>query len=106
MRTQRRALPAARSLLVVAVASLTSVVVLTRRRPGTRTRSRRCWRCSTLSVCAVRLARAFLQLRELAAIREQALTDELTGIANRRALYGELDRLLARGHTSEGRRRP
>ena len=41
----------------------------------------------TLSVCAVRLMLVFLQLRELAAVREQALTDELTGAANRRALY-------------------
>ena len=34
---------------------------------------------------------AFLQLRELAAVRELALTDELTGAANRRALYAALD---------------
>jgi diguanylate cyclase (GGDEF)-like protein len=48
----------------------------------------------TLAVSTVRFVRVFLQLRELAAIREQALTDELTGIANRRALYLHLDRLL------------
>ena len=48
----------------------------------------------TLAVCSARFLRVFLQLRELAAIREQAMTDELTGIANRRALYQHLDELL------------
>lgn len=47
-------------------------------------------------MCACRLALAFMQLRELAAIRLQALTDELTGAANRRALYAELDQCFAR----------
>ena len=103
VRTQRRGLPAARSLLVVAVASLTSVVVLAAAPPWHHDALPSVLALLTLTVCAVRLARAFLQLRELAAIREQALTDELTGIANRRALYGELDRLLGLRRTSDGR---
>ena len=40
---------------------------------------------------ALRFALAFLQVRELADVREQALTDELTGVGNRRALYRRLD---------------
>ena len=47
-----------------------------------------------LGVCATRLVLAFLLLRELTAVRLQAMTDELTGVANRRALYAELDRML------------
>ena len=49
---------------------------------------------TTLAACTARFVRVFLQLRELAAIRAQAMTDELTGIANRRALYQHLDGLL------------
>jgi len=44
----------------------------------------------------VRFLLAFLQLRELAAVRELALTDELTGAPNRRALYAALDKVFVR----------
>jgi diguanylate cyclase (GGDEF)-like protein len=47
-----------------------------------------------LAVCGVRFLLAFVQLHELAEVRAQALTDELTGCANRRALYAELDRVF------------
>ena len=42
----------------------------------------------------MRFVRVFVQLHELAEVREQALTDELTGLANRRSLYLHLDALL------------
>jgi diguanylate cyclase len=86
--------PGARSLAVVTAASVSAVVVLAAA-PG--------WHAHpapsalslvTLLACGVRFVLAFLQLRELAAIREQAMTDELTGCANRRALYGALDDLF------------
>ena len=47
-----------------------------------------------LAACATRLTLVFLQLRELALVREMALTDELTGVPNRRALYQALDDLF------------
>ncbi len=56
---------------------------------------------ATLATCAARFVLVFLQLRELAAIREQAMTDELTGIANRRALYEHLDDLLGASPAGE-----
>ncbi|MBA2465313.1 MAG: EAL domain-containing protein, partial [Nocardioidaceae bacterium] len=49
----------------------------------------------TLTGCAARILLVLWELRELAVIREQALTDELTGVANRRALYRHLDELLS-----------
>jgi diguanylate cyclase (GGDEF)-like protein len=49
-----------------------------------------------LAVGGTRFALAFLQLRELAVVRQQALTDDLTGAGNRRALDGCLDELLQR----------
>ena len=47
-----------------------------------------------LVAVGVRFVLFFRELHDLAVVREQALTDELTGVANRRALYARLDRLL------------
>ena len=55
----------------------------------------------TLVGCAVRMVLAFAQLRQLSSLQTQAMTDELTGVANRRALYQHLDRLLDSGHGAE-----
>jgi diguanylate cyclase (GGDEF)-like protein len=93
--TGRRTVPGARSLIVVAVAAVASVVVLTAAPDWSQAPLPSVLALVTLSVCAVRLMLVFLQLRELAAIREQAMTDELTGAANRRALYAALDRRFA-----------
>ena len=89
-----RTLPGARSLIVVATAAVASVVVLTAAPDWSEAALPSELALVTLSVCAVRLMLVFLQLRELAAVREQALTDELTGAANRRALYAAVDRRL------------
>ena len=90
-----RNVPPARSLAVVTFASLTAVTVLALA-PGSST-NKVAWTLAlcTLAGCGVRFGLAFLQLRELAVVREQALTDELTGAGNRRTLYLRLDELLA-----------
>jgi diguanylate cyclase (GGDEF)-like protein len=55
--------------------------------------------CAALAVMgsSVRLLINHTELAQLAASRREALTDELTGVANRRALVQELDRRLALG---------
>ncbi len=47
-----------------------------------------------VATAGIRLVLVVRQLRELADVRQQARTDELTGAANRRALYSALDRGL------------
>ena len=94
--TARRTVPGARSLIVVAVAAVSTVVVLAAAPPWHENTLPTVLALLTLVACGVRLVLAFLQLRELAAVRELALTDELTGAANRRALYAALDALFAR----------
>ena len=69
-------------------------------RPTALPRTRRWLAQLALLACAIRLVLAFLQLRELAAVRELALTDELTGAANRRALYSALDAMFVREATT------
>lgn len=49
----------------------------------------------TLVVAGARALVVFLRVQELAQVRVQAMTDELTGIANRRAIYLEIERALA-----------
>jgi diguanylate cyclase (GGDEF)-like protein len=48
-----------------------------------------------LLIGAVRTALSFRAIQELALRRRQAVTDELTGMPNRRALYERLDRTVA-----------
>jgi diguanylate cyclase len=87
-------LPGGGSLVVVTAASITSIAVLAVAPSWTENALPSVLPLLALSVCGIRFVLAFLQLRELAAVRAQAMTDELTGIANRRALYAELDRLF------------
>ena len=96
--------PGPRSLGVPAAASVASVLVLAAAPPWQVSAAPSALALGALSVCAARFVRAFLQLRELAVVREMALTDELTGIANRRALYVHLDALLALGDAEPGDR--
>jgi diguanylate cyclase (GGDEF)-like protein len=87
--------PGARSLTVVAAASVSAVVVLAAA-PGWQSHpAPTALSLVALVACGIRFVLAFVQLRELAAIREQAMTDELTGCANRRALYSALDDMFA-----------
>ena len=89
-----RHVPGARSLVVVALASTSTVAVLAAAPTWQQNSLPTVLALLTLTTCAVRLVLAFLQLRELAAVRELALTDELTGAANRRALYAALDKVF------------
>ena len=86
--------PGARSLSVPALASLVAVLVLAGAPTWGEAPLPTVLALLTVAVCGARFLRAFLQLRELAVVREQAMTDELTGAANRRALYRHLDELL------------
>ena len=95
-------LPGARSLVVVALASVSTVVALAVAPPFGVHPLPSVLALTTLAVCAVRLVLAFLQLRELAAVRQLALTDELTGVANRRALYTVLDTVFGSPHDHDG----
>lgn len=90
----RRQLPGRRSLGVPALASGVAIAVLAAGPTLGEAPLPTVLALLTLAVCGARFVRAFLQLRELAVVREQAMTDELTGIANRRALYQHLDELL------------
>ncbi len=94
---ERRAIPGARSFIVTTIASVSTVVVLAAAPTWTVDPLPSVLALLTLAVCAVRFMLAFLQLRELAAVRQQAMTDELTGAANRRGLYAALDDRFARG---------
>jgi diguanylate cyclase (GGDEF)-like protein len=90
-----QSVPGARTLAVVTAASVTSVFVLAFAPTWRDNYGPSLLALLALVACGARFMLAFMQLRELAAIRAQALTDELTGCANRRSLYVELDRLFA-----------
>jgi len=53
---------------------------------------------ATLLGCGVRTFEAFRRVQELAAVRRQAMTDDLTDLANRRALYAATEQALAERH--------
>ena len=95
-----RSLPGARSLIVVAVAAISTIMVLAMAPSWRDNPAPTVLALLALLACAIRLVLAFLQLRELAAVRELALTDELTGAANRRALYSALDAMFVREATT------
>ncbi|HEX8495952.1 MAG TPA: bifunctional diguanylate cyclase/phosphodiesterase, partial [Actinomycetales bacterium] len=86
--------PPVRSLAVATLSSVAAVAVLVVAPDGGVDPLSSALALGTLAVAGLRLALAFLQLRELAVVRHQALTDELTGSGNRRALYRRLDDLL------------
>jgi diguanylate cyclase (GGDEF)-like protein len=89
-----RRVPGAGSLALVAVSAVAAIAVLVLAPTTQRSPLPTGLAIVTLACCGIRFLLAFRQVRELSAVRLLALTDELTGIANRRALYNELDRLL------------
>ncbi len=89
-----RTIPPVQSLAVVTLASVAAVAVLTISPGWSAAPVPTVLALGALALCGVRFALGFLQLRELAVVKEQALTDDLTGLANRRALYARLDELL------------
>jgi diguanylate cyclase (GGDEF)-like protein len=94
---RERPVPGAASLVVVAVSSVAAVTALAVAPSWDVRAAPSVLALVSLVACGVRLLMAFLQLRELMTVRAQALTDELTGAANRRALYAALDELFETG---------
>ncbi len=87
----RAGIPGLASLVVISSAGLAATVVLA---------LASIWHDSLLSVvlalvallgCGLRAVLSFVRLRDLATLQQQAMSDELTGIANRRSLYRCLD---------------
>ena len=93
-RRDTTSLPAPGALMVLVLSGVASVGVLASSGPVSSTPLPGALALLSLTACATRVVLAFLLLRELTAVRQQAMTDELTGAANRRALCAELDRLL------------
>ncbi|GGC01820.1 putative bifunctional diguanylate cyclase/phosphodiesterase [Cellulomonas carbonis] len=81
-------------LLVPVVGSVTSVLVLLTTRDD---RVIRLLAAAAILLAVGRMALAFREVDALAGSRELARTDELTGLANRRAFYDEATRVLATG---------
>ncbi len=93
---ENRPIPGPRSFLVTSVAAAATVLVLAAAPSWREDPLPTVLALMALAACTVRFALVFRQLRELAAVRQQAHTDELTGAANRRGLYGALDDRLER----------
>ena len=101
-RPQEHRVPGAGSLAVVSVSAVAAVAVLVLAPPVRQAPLPDGLSILALACCGGRFLLAFHQLRELAAVRVLALTDELTGAANRRALYAELDRLFQQANNRSG----
>ncbi|MDT0166339.1 bifunctional diguanylate cyclase/phosphodiesterase [Actinotalea sp. AC32] len=82
-------------LLVPVVGSVTSVLVLLQTARDDRVI--RLLAAAAILLAVGRMALAFREVDALAGSRELARTDELTGLANRRAFYDEATRVLATG---------
>ncbi len=91
---EHRTIPGPRSFLVTSVAAAATVLVLAAAPPWEEDPLPTLLALMAMAACTVRFALVFRQLRELAAVRQQARTDDLTGAANRRGLYNALDQRL------------
>jgi diguanylate cyclase (GGDEF)-like protein len=94
---RERPVPGAASLVVVAVSAMAGVTALAVAPSWDVRAAPSVLALACLVACGLRFLMAFVQLRELVTVRAQALTDELTGAANRRALYARLDDLFDGG---------
>jgi diguanylate cyclase (GGDEF)-like protein len=93
-----RARPASKVALAVPAFAITSVLaVLAASARGPVASTTLAFAALTLVVTAARTQLAFRQVRRIADLRRQATTDELTGLANRRAFYQNSGALMAPG---------
>jgi diguanylate cyclase (GGDEF)-like protein len=93
--TPRERIPGNESLALTGLYGVTAVTVLAIGPGFVANPVPRTLALATLLVCAVRVVIAFDHVREFARIRKQALSDDLTGVGNRRSLYARLDAVLA-----------
>ncbi len=100
----RAGIPGLASLVVLGTGGLAATVVLA---------VASIWHASLFSVvlalgallgCGLRAVLSFVRLRDLATLRQQAMSDDLTGIANRRSLYQCLDAYFAQSADPHGAR--
>ncbi len=82
------------SLWVVGAAALVALVVLTAAPRTNAPYAVVILAAATLLACGGRTVAAFAQVRDLAAVRKQALTDDLTQVGNRRLLYQQTELAL------------
>jgi len=83
------------SLWVVSVSAVAALTVLSAAAWHGAPRPVIALAAATLVACGVRTLEAFRRVQELAAVRRQAMTDDLTDLANRRALYAATEKALA-----------
>ena len=97
-----RTLPAVGSMAVPTLASVAAVTTLALAPAWKDNALPSTLALLALAGCGLRFGLAHRQVRELAAVRQQALTDELTGAANRRALDAALDARFKAAPEGEG----
>jgi diguanylate cyclase (GGDEF)-like protein len=82
------------SLWIVALAASAALVVLTAAPHADAPYAVTLLAAATLLACGGRVAEAFVRVRDLASVRKQALTDDLTQVGNRRLLYQRMEQAL------------
>lgn len=88
--------PAASAALPTAFAAIALGILVI---PGSFHWVTSCLAVATVGICIARMRLTARDLTDLLAARRQAMTDELTGLANRRYLRNRLDQLISDGGT-------